>query len=113
MISANSTGVATLLPCALMPQQQWELSEKSVHYLYVHPIWSFSTHDSVPLMYKYSFFPQVLKSIFLFRPVMKESAESTPTPSLILYSYDKLFLEEMQMLAAKNLTTKNEIRDAL
>ena len=67
MISANSTGVATLLPCALMPQQQWELSEKSVHYLYVHPIWSFSTHDSVPLMYKYSFFPSSPEVDFLIQ----------------------------------------------
>ena len=64
---------------------------------------------------QYSFlFPQVLTSnLFFFRPGMTESAESTPTPSLILNSYEKPFLEEMQMLAAKNLTTKNEIRDAV
>ena len=64
---------------------------------------------------EYSFlFPQVHKSnLFFFRPGMTESAESTPTPSLILNSYEKPFLEEMQMLAAKNLTTKNEIRDAV
>ena len=30
--------VAALLPCVLLPQRQLELSEKSVHNLYVRPI---------------------------------------------------------------------------
>ena len=44
---------------------------------------------------------------------MTESTQSTIAPSLILYSYDKPFLEEMQMLAARHITTKSEIRDAM
>lgn len=47
------------------------------------------------------------------RSGLTESAQSTTAPPLILHSYGKPFLEEMQMLAAMHLTTKSEIRDAV
>ena len=54
---------------------------------------------------------QQLKNIISFRPGLTESAQSTTASPLMLFSYDKPFLEKMQMLAARNLTTKNEIRN--
>ena len=43
LISASSTGAAAILLNVPLLQQQLELSEKSVHNLYVRPIWSLSS----------------------------------------------------------------------